>query len=375
MNHKTAFFICLAILPLFSCVEGPQAIFYTIENETPTTDKSLPNDITVFTVTKSDGAYYIPGGSIWMKTLLENEWKKVSNALSENSESDALSFCNNLVFFNGYLFGAFFSTSESTARTYGLFRSQPPSSSGTDIVLTWELADDSNVKDKQIVYLKQINGTHLFACVAEISQANPSIFAYTLYVSTDGSTFTSGGLNSIPNPVLDIEFDTSSSTYWVITSNIIYTGTDITNLQQTSIPTASSNGVHDYAGAYYSSSFSALYVASKSGFIYRYSDENWSESQVVEESSRAVRFTDLSEIPNRVIVGTEGYGYYEIADGDITTIQRFAGVTKTDLYHGVVLRFFLDSIDSTTMVYACTSRNGLWFGEYGDSDTLEWNRE
>lgn len=362
MILKKTLLACIVILVIFSCSDYQQAIFYTIENETPITDNPLPNDITIFTIVKTSNAYYISSGSMWKKSTEDSEaqWQELENV------TDSLDLCNDLVFFNGNLYGAFFSASENT---YGFYMTATAS---TD--LSWESANDTRVKDKQIVFLKQLDGTHLFVGTAEQSQVNPNLIAYSLYSSTDGIDFTNIVLDSIPNPVLDIEFDGAS--YWVITNNTVYSGTDLSSLEVKQ-PTSVQAGAPGYRGVLFSSVFSALYISTSSGLIHQYSSGNWTVSPTTEVSSKAIPFTKMSEIPNGLIVGTAGYGYFEIVGGDINSIQRFAGITKTDLYHGIILEFLVVTADSTTSVYACTSGNGLWLGKYTDNIDAapEWNRE
>jgi hypothetical protein len=74
-------------------------------------------------------------------------------------------------------------------------------------------------------------------------------------------------------------------------------------------------------------------------------------------------------------VGTLGYGYYEMQNGDVNSIKRLGEFTSSDLYDGWVTGFHIN--DSINTCYFMTAGSGLWFNTYTQATGWgpHWQRE
>ncbi len=366
----------LIILSLFltSCNTGENAIFYTLENEKRIVDNTLPNEVTVTGIVKIGNYYYVSLGAIYRKdaTNTENKWDLVSTKINgENSSA----LCNNLVYFNGKLFGAFIiDSSDQTSTTYGLY-SATVDTGKTEI--NWESVNVGTTSGIQITALFIVNGT--LVVVTDEAGTTP----YNVYFSTDGTNF-SHSSTQFSLPPRDCTY--FNSKYWLIAGNRIYTGdlTSFSEIPANNYPEGKIPSAY-FGGIYYSSDFTTLYLSTRDGKIFSTADGNtWkaaNEGNSIKISDKTVPFGSFYQInSNLMFLATDGYGFYRILKSDITNsanIKRFSDNTKAELYSASILKFFKDPVSNPTVVFACTAGSGLWSNN--DSNNLfqdsSWGRE
>ena len=362
---------------LLSCVDGEYAIFYTIENEKEIADNpSLPNDVAVNDIVRAADAYYISAVSLWAKQAdtQDAEWKKTENSFTPDT-LDSTAQCNALAYFSvtGKLFASFYSPSEAA---HGLYVADPIVDITTTSALQWAAVTDTDLAEKQIASLMQLSDNLLACIVVPGGSGTPQ--SYAVYVSADGTEFSGPVLESLARPVTDASYD--GTTYWVVAGQQVFSGTALNASAMQVVSVESKQANEAFAGAHYSANFGGVYLSSSEGRIHHY-DGTWQASEQIEVSSTVVSFTDMIELADRVLVGTRGHGYYEIAAGDIgdsANFSRMPGLTKTDLHYGVVLRLYQTTDDGAEVIFACTYGAGLWRGQYttdGTTVSADWNRE
>ena len=365
--------VVLLVLAMLSCTEGQYAVFYTIENEKKISDNpSLPNNITVTHFVELGNTLYVSAGAMWARssTLADAsvEWKRIENSLGE-------AMCNGLVVFSTELVAAFFSRDEQGST--GLYRATPTADLGADAAPTLQWSEVSLFQGKQVVWLSVVGGSDLLVCVAETASTSPTVITYALYASQDGSTFSGPILQSLTGAVSDATHD--GTNYWIVSGNKVYTGPALSagSVQETTV----ASEVQGYSGVLHSSDYSAVYLSTQQGRVYRrqVGSSEWTSSEQVLVSAKAIPFTRMLVAADRILVGTEGYGYYEVIGGDVAALHRFSNITSVDFYAGIILRFHRSVLEGQEVIFACTSGAGLWRGTYSTATsgtaTSEWNRE
>jgi hypothetical protein len=133
------------------------------------------------------------------------------------------------------------------------------------------------------------------------------------------------------------------------------------------------------------SNATSLYVSAGNGHLYRLDNTlDWTISAGIEdENSDPVRFTQFIEPAvdtNAVYVGTQGQGYYRIANGAVigaidTDITHEPSYNIADLYYGGINYFLYDDLESPARLFLCTNRHGLWRGENAGGSVWTWKQE
>ncbi len=371
-----SFVLSILGILLTSCNTGESAIFYTLENEKRTEDNSLPNEVTVTGIVKIGDYYYVSLGAIYRRSTstTENTWDKIS--IKFNGENET-ALCNNLIYFNGKLFGSFvIDSADQTTTTYGLY-SVTVDTSKKEIDWSGPVNLGTSQTGVEIVSLFEVNNTLLV--VTNEGGNEP----YNLYYSTDGTNF-SHSTSTFSLPVKDCTY--FNSQYWLISGNRIYRGdlSLLSELPVASYPQGKVPGTY-FGGIYYSNDFSALYLSTRDGKIFSTTDgttwKSTNEGDSIKISDKVVPFGVFYQITDKLLLlATDGYGFYKITGSDITNlsnIKRFADNTKAELYSASILKFFRDPLTNPAVIFACTSGYGLWSNS--DYNSLfpdsSWGRE
>ncbi len=337
-----ALLVAVIIGGFTSCNDSLDPIFYTLEQERPIVDDSLDNEITVRNVVKGGTWYFAAAPSIFYRATGSTTWEKA------NMPQTGV-MCEAMEIFSGdsKLYAGFFSDSGATL-TFRLYSATP----GSSLIWSVESYGAPSVNNEQIVMLKDVNGTLLIG-------------------TKNGATYSLHGtaatyLTSLSGMPIDALHD-GVTTYWIVAGSEVYQAATLAGLSTplTTAPTLSAGA--SFGGIHYSTTLlHAYYLSTTDGRIW-YSDNaggSWTSSADMD-----VVFTKFIEVGTDLLVGTRTHGYYKVAGGDVTQMERQPHYSISDLYNGGVLNF---ALDGTTKVFACTAGAGLWRSEdSGDN----WNRE
>jgi hypothetical protein len=368
---------CVAVL-FAACKEGN--IYYTLENEVKVEDLSLPNDITLFDVTKIGGAggsYFAAAGKIWTVADSAAEWDVNALVAPPNPGN----ICTALVaspFGTSTLYGGFISTSgglglyESTAAPS--FHGQP--------------AETLPVAGSQIALLKAVNdgASRLIVVTAAQPSAGANFVYGIVYAAAAGSYAAATFDVTRPDgdekkPIYDVIYAGGTFSAWFATEGTkLYTnsgsgfGGDFTVADMTGMTAGET-----LTGLFYDDVDDTVYVASKSGVVYySVAGAAWipiAAPAISGTHPPLTRFEMLHVTTERILlVGSDGYGYYRLPTNPIGSLTRFP-TTTSDLYSASVMKFFYDADLPTKHVFACTAMGGLWRGAVAADGTIDWNLE
>lgn len=404
-NYITVSLLLFSSLWLFfSCTQEDIGIFYSLEIESELEeDKGLEDELKVWEmvrtdITDSEDSYFIAAGKVFSRPAVAAEDSTVS--WSDVSPPAEGMLCSDIVFFNSSVF-ALFRTSDGTVSNLYVYRSSadPP----------WELVDvDTSVDNERIMGIIQVSDT-MYVEKFEVDAGSDYYKPYSLWYSTDGSSFNKCSINN-SNPdlsddislrlIFDGDFD--GTNYMLVSGNAVYRSTDGSSFDEVTLTDTGGTAITftDIGGVYYSDTHSLLFLSSKSGFIYANdlaSDPditaNWNKSTDLDDSDLV--FYDFSYIPSAedgtevVIVGSDE-GYYEIPSlNDLTSITprkpgseeltTTVNYLNTALSNGSIRKFFVDSAPDLTneVIFALTTSNGLWQNRLiDDADPHRvWTRE
>lgn len=354
---KKILVILIIVIFTLSCTDNEYGIFYYLENEEEEIDDTLNNELTITHVdiyTPSGSIYVAAGTSAYIKT---GSWHRLNMPSGKD-------YCSALVISNisgsDLLYGGFYNELWSTAN----FDTGSPA---------WSEITDPDINGKQIIKLKEVNGNIV------VVTFNGSIF--DVYYSSTGAinSFESTGILGLGTPVLDIIYDNYNNDYWAITKDNIYKS--LSGINDLTIYTHNISTSDDFTGIYYSSNYNnpvgKFYVATNNGKVYESTDGfvnavNLKLKDGISVSGNNVPFTLISEINGNILVGTYGYGYYEMTNGDVNSIVRLSDFTSSDLYDGWVTGFKVN----VNTCYFLTGGSGLWFNTYASGEWgSDWQRE
>jgi hypothetical protein len=307
-----------------------------------------------------------------------------------------------MTYFNSTIYGVFRNSAGTTSQLHQF----------DTTAATWgnPLDLDTSVEGERIMGIFSVNNI-LFIEKLETESGTDYYDPYTLWYTTDGTTYAKAGLDNTTlqdgislRLIFDGAYD--GTNYWLVSGNTIYTGTTGTSFQETSITDTNGNAItlSDIGGIYYNSDLNMLFLSSKDGLIYIYdigSSLGWYPSTAFVDTE--VVFYDFAYIPAPsgyaygefiVIVGSDE-GYYEIPRlDDLTsiTLQKpgadllttSLNYLNTSLSQGSVRNFYIDEDPSAggsvtygdDILFACTTNNGLWINKLNDDATFRiWSRE
>ncbi len=349
----TALILVTLTALLISCSNQEFGIFYYIENEREQKDESLENELSILSMVKEGTFYYIAaGGRIFRRHETDNEWDSVKFP----SQAE---YCTALTVFQNELYAGFLEDT-GTFRFYKGTASLDPG---------WQRITDSRVDDKQVIRAEVITGAaeQLFVITFDND-------LYSLYWSDDGTNYNDGILDQ-GDMLRNVTYNSTalSEQFWAITDSkiFIHMGTQVTvPTPFNSVPAVLPDARGGYRGIYYSATHGLYYVSTLEGIVVSSPDgTTWTESDTQTVSGRDVPFWFISEVADfptesNVIVGSMGYGFFEMPDGDVANLDRMSEFIATELYFSWITGFFVDYDGPTPLVFAYTAGSGLWRNEY-----------
>lgn len=346
----TITFIALTGLLIASC-NPTYSVFWAAINDEETEDYSLDNNITIAGMDDDGTNYYIAGGRFFNYRLLTGDTDAAANEWTAITMPTDISLVTAFTVFNSkfYLAGLF---SDGTYRMYEASVTTSNPSWGNEL-------SDTNIQGNQVIKMIEVNGL-LFVSVYK----NDS---YYLYSSPDGTTYNDASADASTDaqtsPFTSVVWDTTN--YWAVNKTSLVKGT-AGNFGAVTAPTTTIN-----LGEIYYDGSSKYYISTESGLVYSSDDTGatWDTSaEQTETSTDTVFFTGFTQVGSNILVGTLGYGFYEITGGNVANITRFSSISAKDVNSSSVKGFHIKSSDPG-IIFFLTAGNGLFRTAYNSENS------
>jgi len=328
---------------MFSCNESDIGIFYGLKNEVKIRDRSLPNNVTVGSMTKIGISLYIAAGNVYKKTSkTEEEWY----VIPPPSGFD-LSVC--LVSKGTDLYAIYYTKNNANK---GFFRL-------IDGENTWTAINEISSLPGTIENLKSANNEVFIS--TRISSNIAHLYHY------DGTTNFTQIISNMTGSPFDVI--SNGTDYWVSNYNKIFHGNSPIG------PFTSIRSLEEYC------EINALIELDNSiTFTYWHKRNLRGYIEVIDYAGNVVNNNSVGSFMLNglklftvsgyefLICGTSGRGYYQLLNPSKTNIElqrpRNNVLSQNynsaiDLQNAVVLDFFIDDGDDGDL-YALTSTKGLW---------------
>ncbi|MFQ3620637.1 MAG: hypothetical protein SNJ78_06805 [Spirochaetales bacterium] len=377
----TVFLLYLGgILFFFSCSQDTEGIFYSLEVEEKAVDNSLPNDVRItgdmIKVSYSGkDLYYVCAGSLFYREANEGDiksWYRISTPLS-------LGIVSGIAEVGGEVFASY-----SSGDRHGLFRIAYDGNSHS-----W--VPSGNIpqnlyEEKQISRLFSLNNT-LFAIAGTVWDGYDLLY-------WNGSNLVSTGIKDYR--IVTGAWD--GAHYWFATPSHLFRldPTDpSTPLAQNGwsnvTPYYSFNPAGEYppgiptelqGKTYFTALFAdtienatnpPLYLCSSDGYIFK-TEDGGTTWIVSDKQNRS--YQSITRVGNIIVLAAGGSVIRELPDAvtdDLNTVRTPGGNfgRLPDLYGSNVIRVS----GFGNILYAGTSNNGLWRGDYSNPDAPVWSQE
>lgn len=344
-----------AMLAAIASCDGP-GIFYTLATESPRSNRNLPDEATVTAVVSAGSHYYVAAGGMWRRAHAEDTWQPVTPpeqllVLGLAAAGDTL--C------------------AGTVR--GVYRAQAGESPN------WGRA--SGVPDtEQVLRVFAIPGTGAAPVILAVTRPPEDEPAYRVYRSAQGcSNFESlETLQDVSGHPFDATY--AFGAYWVTVGERLFRGAALDSLEAAPAPP---DGSGKLRGVWLNDSRDRLYVADENGGIHFSGDGgSWSSARIEPPADdvEAVPLTLFTQIGGTILIGTEGFGFYQFEDGAPERAARGPRITS-QLYEAHVTGFaqfeYLDGGRLKTIVFAATAVAGLSSLDVGEvkGNFGTWNWE
>lgn len=391
----------LAVFFFYGCTQEDIGIFYSLEIESELEDdKGLDNELKVWEMVRTDSGdddkYYIAAGKVFSRPASEEDESSISWS-DVDAPSEGM-LCSDIAYFNGNVHAVFRNADGTVSNLYTYNTSAS----------AWDLIDvDTSVSDERIMGIIQLSD-RMYVEKFEVDAGSDYYKPYSLWFSTDGTTFSRSTLDNIDltddissRLIFDGDFD--GTNYILVSGNALYRSTtDGSSFEEFTAKNTEGDPItfSNIGGIYYSATHQLLFLSSQSGFIYANDlaadpdiSANWYKSTDLDNSDLV--FYDFAYIPAAddgreiVIVGSDK-GYYEIpslenldaltprrpGSDELTTTVNYL---NTSLSNGSIRKFFIDDDPALTseLIFALTTSNGLWQNRLiDDADPHRvWTRE
>jgi hypothetical protein len=331
----TARALAAAVILVLAGCEGP-GILYTLATEHPRDNHNLPDELTVTAVVSADGHYYVAAGGMWRRPHAGDTWQEVSRPAPDVPGDEA-----------------------EELLVLGLAASGDTLCAGTERGLFYAGAGASPewqplavAAAEQVLRVFTIPGSRE---ILAITQPQEDQTSYRVFQSSDGcqSFGAVSNLQDVPGRPLDATY--AFGTYWMTVGDQVYRGRTLDELAPADRQPDGSGG---YRGVFRAER-SWLYVADKNGHIHSSGDgETWNSARIEPPAAGAdsVPLTRFTEIDGTILVGTEGFGFYQFPDGQPDRAVRGARITS-QLYEAHITGFA--QFGDGNIVFAATAVAGL----------------
>ena len=335
-------FAAAAILVLAGC-DAP-GILYTLATEAPRDNNNLPDELTVTAVVSADGHYYAAGGGMWRRAHAGDTWQEVSRPVHHGPGEEP-----------------------EELLVLGLAASGDTLCAGTERGLFYAAAGASPDWQGPLEVAAAEQVLRVFTIprdprgeILAITQPREEQTAYRVYRSDDGCQ-SFDAVAPLSRDELGRPFDAvyAFDEYWVTVGEQVYRGAPLDELE---VADEQPDGAGRYRGMFFNDAQEdRLYVADENGNVHsRGQAEPWTAARIEPpaENVEAVPLTLFTEIDGTILVGTEGFGFYQFPDGQPERAVRGPRITS-QLYEAHITGFARFDGAGAGIVFAATAVAGL----------------
>ena len=357
-------FVALGLLS--GCTDNEFPIFYYLEQEAEQTDNSLDNTLSITAMGKAAEYYFISaGGSIYTRLHYDNIEKWQTVRFPAKAEFNTAMTISSVT--GGDVIYACFLMDDGT---YKLFEGDPNKNP------TWNEIVDAKAGGKQIIRLEALQKGHA---------TDEQLLAITLYQGDYGLHYSDMGpvafKNALTNQaavIKNVTYNSPATEFWLITSSKIFTFTGSTIAGDGDVFTEKTADKPNVNGGYMGikwlgAPYSSYYVSTQGGVVHSSADgTTWTASGTKSVGGEDVPFTFFAAVPadsyENILVGTVGFGFYEMREGTVSGLTRLGEFTANELYYGWVADIFIDE----QKVFCLTAGSGLWRNVYESGSWGTW---
>ena len=327
-----------ALLALIASCDGP-GVLYTLATESPRSNSNLPDEATVTAVVSVGSHYYVAAGGMWRRAHTEDTWQPVGRPARDGSGDEPAQLLVLGLAATGDTMCA------GTAR--GLYRAQAGESP------KWSPASGVPATE-QVLRVFTIPGRA--DEILAVTKPKEDETAYRVYRSDDHCLVFDpvAALRDVSDRPFDATY--AFGEYWVTVGARLFRGAALADLAPAKVQP---DGSGRFRGVFLNDSGDRLYVADESGRIHFSVDgQSWDAGRIEPPADdvEAVPLTLLTQIAGTILIGTEGFGFYQFEDGEPDDAQRGPRITS-QLYEAHITGFA--QFDRGRIVFAGTAVDGL----------------
>lgn len=415
MRHmkRTGYLISAVLLAavLAGCSQSPFGIFASVARERAILDdRNLDNEITVGAMTKAGTKYFLAAGALYYRdqddpaaaddAAKKPIWAKVP-APGTNYTTTSVVTVNFGA--TDRVFAVYASPDGLTHGVYEVNTTTPATApvvrfetSGSDFALGEIFAVNDGLGDWLVVNY----------------EGDATVSDWSLYGSTDGSTFAPIPGTAANEPYIDVVADSATNDVLYLRANAVLTDVDGVGTTDPVVasPAPGRDVLARFTGALYEGTGGLFWLADDSGHLYSAAPgfAEWTRNNTAYKTSSAddapsLPFTGFAAVPRGaqtvLLVGTSRYGYRVIgdaasgvnaADGVSSPAVDGSNYESSALATSSVSAWFVDPVPVTgypvttadgeeswdgTIVFAGTPKQGLWRALSSDDGPIQWLRE
>ena len=332
----------LAMVALVACEPNVPGIYHTLATESERDNRNLDDNLTVSATAEWAGNYYVAAHGLWSRPTGRDSWQQVRRPPPGSVELPVLAMAQS---------GGTLCVGTESGVYHAAANPESPS---------WQQAAGIS---GQIL--------RLFAIPGGDGEILAIVHGDGLYVSDDCRDFDPVPL---PDATSGRPYDAfhDGVNYWLTVGGRIYSGTDLRTLERE----AGAPEQSDYRGIWCLEAGNC-YIANRDGEIYnsqaRYNWEPLEQIEPPDDDASAVPLTLFIAIDGQILIGTEGYGFYQfgVQDRDLSNVRRGPRSTS-QLYRAHITVFARHG----GLVFAGTAGGGLSSIEIAtavkDTGTWDW---
>ena len=306
-----------AVLAAMASCGGP-GILYTLATESPRSNRNLPDQLTVTAVVSAGSHYYAAAGGMWRRAHAGDTWQAVTRP-ARGGSAELL------------VLGLATAGDTLCAGTVaGVYRAAPDESP------SWRPV--SGVPDtEQVLRIFAIPGRD--GEILAVTQPREDEPVYRVYRSDD-RCLAFDGVTALRD-VAGLPYDATYAfgEYWVTVGDRLFRGAALDDLEAAA---AQPDGSAQLRGMLLNDFRDRLYVADESGGIHRTEDRgrSWDAARIEPpaDDAEAVPLTLFTQIGDAILIGTNGFGFYQFEDGAPERAERGPRITS-QLYEAHITGF------------------------------------
>ncbi len=361
------FFTILTIVSLFifSCIDPSGGLFYSLEKENEINDGTLENNLSIGSMEKSAGYYFIASGKFKYRNPDKPDW-------TDNHPSGLKEYlCYEMMLVNNNIFAIFYDQGATDYEYVSCDVSSPENG------ITWQDSTFTNIPSDESVRDFVHSNNRIFLVTIDNDKKYSIYSAPAADFDKDFNFTTAGSIISDLTTAGKLKVDSDGTDYWIAFGNKVYNsnGTQAGTSEVTGLPSNSREGFRGLL-----CSGSDVYLTAEEGSIYKYDGISWT---VIKKGLNPLfgikRFT-IGSI-DVIVTGSEK-GYY-IMDMN-QSVKEFKSPEQSQIlieanqYNSIALKnsIITDFFTDGEKLFALGYNSGLWRNNINNkTDKRNWSIE